>query len=90
MWAQKLLTDPPIMGTIRVMKLSAYLKSKRLDDETFAQKSGGAFSAEAVRTWRFGVRMPRPRMLLLITKLTDGKVTANDFVPAEARQDEAA
>jgi len=78
------------MGTMRVMKLSAYLKAHDLDDEAFARKSEGAFSAEAVRKWRFGVRMPRPRMLLLISKLTDGKVTANDFVPVATPRDEAA
>lgn len=72
------------VGILWGMKLSAYLKEHKLDDESFAAKSDGEFSAEAVRKWRFGVRMPRPRMLVLISKLTEGRVTANDFLPVAA------
>lgn len=64
------------------MKLGTYLKDAGLDDAAFAERSEGAFSAEAVRKWRFGVRMPRPNHLALISRLTDGQVTANDFMEA--------
>jgi hypothetical protein len=62
------------------MKLTQYLREKCLDDETFASLSSGAFSPEAVRKWRFGVRIPRPEQMRLIFELTQGAVTPNDFV----------
>lgn len=64
------------------MKLGTYLKDAGLDEDAFASKSGGRFSAEAVRKWRFGVRIPRPQHMALIADLTDGAVTANDFHPS--------
>lgn len=68
------------------MQLSSYLKDAGLDDAAFAERSAGAFSAEAVRKWRFGARMPRPNHLAMITRLTDGQVTANDFMQAAAER----
>jgi DNA-binding transcriptional regulator YdaS (Cro superfamily) len=68
------------------MKLAAYLKAADLDDAAFAALSKGAFSAEAVRKWRFGVRTPRPKQLSLIAKLTKGQVTANDFMDMAASE----
>lgn len=64
------------------MKLAEYLQQAALDDEAFASRSEGQFSAEAVRKWRFGVRMPRQKQLEKILELTDGMVTANDLFAA--------
>ena len=66
------------------MKLAAYLKHHGLSDEEFASHLGGGLSAEAVRKWRFGVRTPRPVHLVRIAEVTNGDVTANDFLPAPA------
>jgi len=66
------------------MDLARYLRDNDLDDESFAVLGAGAFSAEAVRKWRFGVRVPRPEHISLIAKLTDGQVTANDLVAGHA------
>ena len=81
-WAQRGLTNVPNVGIFSDMKLASYLKDAGLDDEAFAQRSKGRFSAEAVRKWRFGVRVPRPQHMALIAELTAGAVTANDFMSA--------
>jgi hypothetical protein len=69
------------------MKLADYLRQESLDDDAFASLSEGVFSAEAVRKWRFGVRMPRQKQLEKIVELTSGAVTANDLFAA--RRDES-
>lgn len=64
------------------MKLGTYLKEAKLDEAAFSALSGGVFSPEAVRKWRFGARVPRPKQMALIAQLTGGKVSANDFMLA--------
>ncbi len=62
------------------MRLGDYLKSNSLSDEAFAALSEHNFSAEAVRKWRFGSRIPRPRHMQRILQITGGQVEPNDFV----------
>lgn len=64
------------------MKLRAYLKEHDISDEALSALAGGSFSAEAVRKWRFGVRTPRPAQMAKLAELTNGAVTANDFMPS--------
>lgn len=66
------------------MQLTAYLEQQGIDEATFAARSGGAFSAEAVRKWRYGARLPRPEHIALISEMTAGAVTANDHMQAIA------
>ena len=68
-----------MMGILSGMTIGEFLKTNGLDEEGFASRSDGTFSAEAVRKWRFGQRIPRPQHLRKITEITDGAVTANDF-----------
>ncbi|TDR90327.1 XRE family transcriptional regulator [Enterovirga rhinocerotis] len=72
------------------MRIGDYLKSEGLDEEGFAARSGGAFSSEAVRKWRFGQRTPRLKHLVQIAELTNGAVTANDFLPSPSPSEEEA
>lgn len=62
------------------MKLSDYMRERELDDEKVSLASGGQFSPEAVRKWRYGQRMPRPAQLRALAEITGGLVTANDFI----------
>lgn len=75
----------PTLGMFAGMNISDFLREQGLDEERFAALSGGAFSAEAVRKWRYGQRVPRPKHIAMIAELTGGKVTANDLVSAHAR-----
>ena len=50
-----------------------------LTDADLARALGS--SQSAVKKWRRGERVPRQDALGLIRAQTDGKVTANDFVP---------
>lgn len=61
------------------MKLQEYLLSRQLDLETFAGMVGS--SASAVRKWRAGERTPRRDQMLRIREVTNGAVTADDFLP---------
>ena len=61
------------------MTLIEYLRSTQTSDATFAQKVGR--SRWAVRKWMYRQRVPRAAELAAIARLTDGKVTANDFMP---------
>lgn len=70
------------------MKLLDYLKSQDITDEKFARLCG--ISVGAVRKWKYGERVPRLPELVRIEELTDGTVTARDFlqqeIPNEAAQ----
>ncbi len=70
----------------RVMRLSAYLDSKKIPEATFAGMIG--VSAKAVRHWLDGSRIPRSAQMQNIVGATDGAVTPNDFLPQ--KQPEAA
>lgn len=60
------------------MKLSSYTVEHDLTDEQMASLIGA--SVGAVRKWKSGVRIPRPLHLRRIAEVTNGLVTANDFV----------
>jgi len=66
------------------MTIAEYLKTYGMDEQQFADQSGGLFSAEAVRKWRFGVRHPRPEALRKIAEITEGQVTPNDFLSIQS------
>jgi DNA-binding transcriptional regulator YiaG len=65
------------------MKLADFLDAKGLSDEGFAALVGNV-SVWGVRKWRYGQRTPRPREMARIVEVTQGVVTANDFLPAPA------
>ena len=79
----------PVLGNIGDMKLSDFMRERELTDAAFATLVGGC-SEFAVRKWRYGERTPRGEMLARIGQVTDGVVTANDFVPAEQVENGAA
>lgn len=60
------------------MKLKSYMVQNRLTDQKMADAIG--CSVSAVRKWRYGLRMPKPDQLVVISEATNGAVTANDFV----------
>ena len=68
------------------MTLSEYMKAKAIDDAAMAATLGGC-SPSAVKKWRYGERTPRPRQMARIKEATDGVVTADDFLRAEAPAD---
>lgn len=63
------------------MKLLDYLKANSISDEDFARRVGVSISVGAVRKWKYGERVPRLPELVRIEELTDGAVTARDFLP---------
>lgn len=67
------------------MKLASFLTSQKLTSAEFAEMVG--VSAKAVTNWRQGNRFPRPEALDRIQRVTNGAVTAIDFLPhGEATQ----
>ncbi len=62
------------------MKLHDYLKDCGISDAEFGSLVEA--SEDAVRKWKYGQRMPRPQVLARIREVTNGAVTANDFLPA--------
>ena len=64
------------------MDLSAYLQDRKLNQAAFASLVG--VSEAAVCRWVSGKSRPSWEKLSQIERVTDGKVTARDFVPAEA------
>lgn len=65
---------------MRFMKLLTYMADRDLDDSALAEKIGNC-SEYAVRKWKYGERIPRLAHLIRIAEVTEGAVTANDFVP---------
>jgi len=59
------------------MKLSQYLKKEGLTDGAFARKA--KLSIYAIRKYRYGIRIPRPKNMLRIKKITDNCVTEEDW-----------
>ena len=81
----KALTGVPIMGIIvRMNALASYMDREGLDDQSMADRLGLNVSPWAVRKWRYGQRVPRPKMLARLREATDGAVTPNDFIAAHA------
>ena len=63
------------------MKLLDYMKANNISDEEFAVRMGGSLSPSAIRKWKYDERMPRLPEVVRIEELTDGAVTARDFLP---------
>ncbi len=61
------------------MKLIDWMRDNSADDDAMASLIGGV-SGHAVKKWKYGERMPRRNELLRITEVTNGLVTANDFM----------
>lgn len=64
------------------MTLNEFMKLANLSDTDIARKLG--CSEGAVKKWRYGERIPRRDQLRQIHDITNGAVTANDFVGAAA------
>ena len=70
------------------MKLSVYLKENDLSGAQFGERIGA--SAEAVRLWLNGQRVPNGTLgngrdsMTAIVDTTSGQVTANDFFEHKA------
>jgi len=59
------------------MTLEQFLVANGISTAQFAR--AGSFPFETVRKWRQRSRIPRPKSLLKIEKLTKGKVKAYDW-----------
>ncbi|MET4187657.1 hypothetical protein ABIB86_000394 [Bradyrhizobium sp. JR1.7] len=62
---------------------SNWLEAKSLSNQKFADQmiaAGINVSDRTVESWRYGRAMPRKRALEAIFAVTNGEVTANDFV----------
>lgn len=64
------------------MKLEQYLTTNKLSPEAFGLLVDA--SESGVRKWMYGERTPRPKQMRRIIEVTKGKVSANDFITAEA------
>ena len=60
------------------MRLNSYLKYAGKTHKDFADELG--LSVSAVHKWLYGQRFPRKEHLKKIQELTNGEVTANDFI----------
>lgn len=70
------------------MLLRDYLERERISTRDFARRLG--HSAEAVRLYAAGRRIPRPDIMAKLVRLTHGEVQPNDFFPTPARKRKAA
>lgn len=60
------------------MNLIDYMKKNELTDEMFARRIG--VTRSAVTYYRSSMRMPSPRIMLLIESVTKNEVTASDMM----------
>src|SRR5882672_2891571 len=70
---------------IKSMKLGAWMERNFWTTDMFAEKvaaelNRSTFSPRTVEAWRQGRAIPRYRMLPVISKITNGEVTGDDFV----------
>jgi len=72
-----LVEGKPKMGYITLMKLRDYLITYGISTASFAREGG--FPFETVRKWRQRSRIPRPKSMLRIKKMTKGRVKENDW-----------
>lgn len=70
------------------MKLSEYMADRGLDDATMTEKIGSC-SESALRKWKYGERIPRPRTMARIEEVTAGSVTLSDWT-SQPQPNEAA
>lgn len=68
------------------MTLSMFLKSEKMTQMSFAKQ--GKFSPHTVAKWVQGQRIPRHQDMLVISRLTDGKVMPNDFYKQQWKKDD--
>lgn len=67
------------------MKLREWMTANNHDDASFAAAvkarlpSGETCSKKTVEKWRYGTRTPRRKALSIISQITAGSVTPNDF-----------
>lgn len=67
------------------MKLREWMSANDHDDATFAAAvaarlpQGETCSKKTVEKWRYGTRTPRRKALSIISHITAGSVTPNDF-----------
>jgi len=66
------------------MKLAEYLAANKISQAEFAQAIGA--SQVAVSRYATGRRMPRRDHLLKIRDVTDGAVSADDFLETEVTE----
>ena len=60
------------------MNLVDYMKKNELTDEMFARRIG--VTRSAVTYYRSSMRMPSPRIMLMIERVTKNEVTASDMM----------
>lgn len=60
------------------MNLQEYMKKNEMTDEMFARRIG--VTRSAVTYYRSSLRMPSPRIMLLIEAVTKNEVTAQDMM----------
>lgn len=73
------------VGYLLIMKLRDYLHFNRLTAREFGALAGA--SEHTVGKWSRGERTPRPESMRAIATVTDGAVTANDFMNAHLKSD---
>lgn len=61
------------------MDLKEWREKKGWSQEELAKQLNGVLQ-ESISQWESGGIMPRKEILRAITELTNGKVTANDFI----------
>lgn len=77
-----LLDVLPRFGECVRMKLIEWMRAQGLDDDAVAAAVGDV-SAHAVKKWKYDERIPRKAQLRRLTEVTNGQVTANDFMHAQ-------
>lgn len=75
------LTYFPKSGKYADMKLIDWMREEDLDDEQVAARHGDC-TGFAVKKWKYGERTPRNAQMRRLTEISNGRVTANDFVKA--------
>lgn len=74
-------------GILSTMTLHEYMNGQSITDADMAVKLG--CSEGAVKKWRYRERTPRPDQLRRIFEITEGAVTANDFMAPPLSPDRA-
>lgn len=66
------------------MDLQSYIKQRGDTYQTFGESVG--VSRRAVQKWVTRERFPRPQQLARIVEVTNGEVTATDFLPSRVEE----
>lgn len=70
------------------MNLEAWLSQQNMSDDDFASLAG--VDRTTVSRWKRGKRFPKPAQLARVAELTNGAVTAGDFVELSTANHKAA